>query len=401
MAMITKDDLFDAQLLRAASYAAYGAADLGECLAIGKRIDKVDGGLWFDEWNKAAQAIRSAADASAQQGSTASARDGYFRASNYLRTAALFLMGTPVDDRYLRALREQTETFRLGAEFLEHKPDIVEIPYEDTTLPGYFFRASDDGKPRATMILTDGYDGTVEELYFASGAEALRRGYNVLAFDGPGQGSVIAEQGIPFRPDWEKVVAPVVDFALTLPEVDPSKLVLNGWSFGGYLAPRAASSERRLAACISDCGPYDLWDATAARLPGPMVSQLRSGGSNKVAKVMVDKLLQYVESKPSMGWALRRNVYVHGVDDITEFFAMADQYTLKGFESDIRCPTFVCNTDEDDLSSNAKVFYDKLTCPKKFVTFKAADGAGAHCEIGGRLQFHQQVFDWLDEVLPK
>ena len=39
------------------------------------------------------------------------------------------------------------------------------------------------------MVLTGGYDGTAEELYFWNGAAALARGYNVFAFDGPGQGA--------------------------------------------------------------------------------------------------------------------------------------------------------------------------------------------------------------------
>ena len=62
------------------------------------------------------------------------------------------------------------------------------IPYAGTTLPGYFFRAGPEPDPRPTVILTGGYDGTAEELYFSNGAAALARGYNVLAFDGPGQG---------------------------------------------------------------------------------------------------------------------------------------------------------------------------------------------------------------------
>ena len=48
-----------------------------------------------------------------------------------------------------------------------------------------------------------------------NGYAALARGYNCLIFEGPGQGELIREQRIPFRPDWEKVVTPVVDFALT------------------------------------------------------------------------------------------------------------------------------------------------------------------------------------------
>lgn len=56
------------------------------------------------------------------------------------------------------------------------------------------------------------------------------------------------------RPDWEHVVTPVVDYARSRSEVDPDQIALIGWSFGGYLAPRAASGEHRLAACIADPG---------------------------------------------------------------------------------------------------------------------------------------------------
>jgi alpha-beta hydrolase superfamily lysophospholipase len=58
------------------------------------------------------------------------------------------------------------------------------------------------------VILVNGYDGTAEELYFTNGAAALERGYDVLAFDGPGQGAMIIDHGVPFRPDWENVITP-------------------------------------------------------------------------------------------------------------------------------------------------------------------------------------------------
>ena len=205
-------------------------------------------------------------------------------------------------------------------------PQVVKIPYEETTLPGYFFPASDS--PGPTVILTNGYDGTLEELYFANGAAALERGYHVLAFDGPGQGTVILEQEIPFRPDWENVVGPVVDHALTMPEVDPDALVLMGWSFGGYTAPRAATAEHRLAACVSDCGPYDLYDATVARIPGVLARQLPDG--NKVALRLLARALGYVLTKPTAGWALRRNLWVHAVDDPMTFLAMAPRVQPQG-----------------------------------------------------------------------
>jgi len=96
-------------------------------------------------------------------------------------------------------------------------------------------------------------------MYFAFAVAANRRGYHCLLFDGPGQGRVLIQQGLPMRPDWENVVRPVLDYALTRPEVDPARIALAGWSFGGYLALRGAGGERRLAACIADPGLSGLW----------------------------------------------------------------------------------------------------------------------------------------------
>ena len=61
-------------------------------------------------------------------------------------------------------------------------------------------------------------------------AQAVKHGYNCLIFEGPGQGELIRIHKRPFRADWEKVVTPVVDFALKRPEVDPEKTALLGYS---------------------------------------------------------------------------------------------------------------------------------------------------------------------------
>jgi alpha-beta hydrolase superfamily lysophospholipase len=71
--------------------------------------------------------------------------------------------------------------------------------------------------------------------------------YHCLIFDRPAHGRPLIKQGLVLRPDWEPVVRPVVDYALSRSEVDARWVALIGWSFGGYLAPRAASGEPRLA----------------------------------------------------------------------------------------------------------------------------------------------------------
>ena len=50
--------------------------------------------------------------------------------------------------------------------------------------------------------------------------------------------------------DWWNVVTPLVDYLESREDVDMSKLALAGISFGGQLAPLAASQEHRFSALI-------------------------------------------------------------------------------------------------------------------------------------------------------
>jgi hypothetical protein len=57
------------------------------------------------------------------------------------------------------------------------------------------------------------------------------------------------------------------DYALTRPESDPAKIALAGWSFGGFLAPRAASFEHRIAALVADPDQWDECEGFLRALP--------------------------------------------------------------------------------------------------------------------------------------
>ena len=212
----------------------------------------------------------------------------------------------------MEAFGKETTVFQKAAALIRPPVELVEIPYEGATLPGYCCQVGDSGRSRPTLVCTSGYDSTINKMYVAF-AGALPRGYNVLLFDGPGQGRPLIEQGLVFRLDWENVVTPVVDFALTRPEVNPEKVVLLGWNFGGYLAPRAASGEHRLAACIANTGFWDLFEANKAGL-----STLPRKTFDKLPDVdpsVLEPFMEKIRANPKLRWSIdQRNFWVHGVD---------------------------------------------------------------------------------------
>ena len=108
-------------------------------------------------------------------------------------------------------------------------------------------------------------------------ADALARGWNAVTFDGPGQNAALVRQQLPFRPDWEKVVTPVVDHLATRPDVDVSKLAILGISQAGYWVPRAVAFEHRIAAAVADPGVVDVSTTMLGQLPHMLVKLLDSG----------------------------------------------------------------------------------------------------------------------------
>jgi pimeloyl-ACP methyl ester carboxylesterase len=386
-----KDELYDGQLLRAVGHATYHGAELGECLATVAAVRELDADGWYDAWMKSARRVHALADESLAAGQSISARGAYLRASNYYRTAYVFIFKKPIDERLRAAYDGQSETFRKAAALFRPAFEFVGVPYESGALPAYVARVDDRRRP--LLILVGGYDSTMEESYFFNVQAALERGYHCLCFDGPGQGEMLVKRATPFRADWEAVVRPVVDCALTRPEVDGDNIVLMGLSFGGYLAARAAAGEPRLRACVVDPGQFDIHDAILARLPGPLRGFV--GSSSRLKRALLRAIFRSVLAHPSKGWAMRRALLVHDLPTVEAYLELMRSYTLRGIAEKISCPTLVCDAENDDIAAFARTFFERLTCPKDYLRFLGSEGAGAHCEMGGRALFHQRVFAWL------
>jgi pimeloyl-ACP methyl ester carboxylesterase len=393
MHLVFEDQTFSFELLRTVSYAPYGGADIGECLATAAHIRQGDFEGWYEQWNRTATRVAALADSALRQGQRVSAREAYLRASNYYRTAEFFLHGNPHDPRILTTWDNSRTTFRQAVKLMDTPVEHVLIPYEGNFLPGYYYRPDDSPQPRPTLIVHGGYDSTGEELYFMIAAAALQRGYTCLTFEGPGQGALLREQHLPLRPEWEQVVTPVVDFLVTRPEVDPARIALMGISLGGYLAPRAAAFEHRLAALIADDGLYCFQFRDKARAATRIAALC--------GRALADSVLKRVmQRNTGIRWAIENGMITFQVDSIWELIEATESWSLEAVANRITCPTLVCEAAGDHFfTGQPMMLYEALTCAKTLLRFTAEDGAEEHCQFGALLLCNHQMFSWLDTML--
>jgi dienelactone hydrolase len=379
----------------------YGGSQFGEVLATSARIKPGDYDSWYDAWNTTAERAAQEAEAQLARGHRVSARDGFLRASNYYRSSEFFLHGNPRDPRIALAYKGAVGSYKACAGLFDPPIEPVEIPYESTTLPGYFHRPDLTREPHATVIMHSGFDGLAEEMHVFGARAAVERGYNALVFDGPGQFGPLHREGLTFRPDWEKVVTPVFDFALTLPAVDAKRIALMGVSLGGVLAPRAAAFEKRIAALIANDGLYDYGAAQLASAPPDQ----RAGAVRMIradhAPEMDAALDELMKSSPTARWAFTHGMYATGTSTPRRYLAASLAFNVRdGIAEAIACPTLICDAEGDlFFKVQPQELYDHLTCPKTMIVFTEAEGAGAHCQVGASRLAFARIYDWLDETL--
>lgn len=395
MKPLSTDTTFHFELLRVLSATRGAGADVAEVLDAAERIIPADFESWYTEFNHLARHVADSMTDHTAVRHPVSARNALFRAASYYRAADFFLHGNPQDSRINQTWNHATDCFDRAIALLPIPGQRVTIEADGFFVPAIFYRAATDGTPRPTLLLCNGYDGSQEEMLHVTGFAALERGFNVLTFEGPGQPTVVREQQLGFIADWERVVTPVLDYCGQLPDVDINRVSLLGYSFGGYLAPRAAAFEHRLSAVMCVDGLFDIYQAFTSQLPDPLKTLLNTGQADAVNKAVAAAM----PHNTNFRWAVEQGCWSFNSPTPYDFVEKSRAMTLHDVVGQITCPVLVCEAESDHFfAGQPQALADALGERATYRSLTAIDSAGAHCHVGASDKANSVVLDWLEEV---
>jgi dipeptidyl aminopeptidase/acylaminoacyl peptidase len=233
--------------------------------------------------------------------------------------------------------------------------------------------------PAPTVVIVNGMDNAKEMSIFFAGLEFARRGINTLAIDGPGQGESLRLHGIHSRFDYEVPGAAAYDYVAGRPDVDPKRVAIMGYSFGGYYSSRIAACEHRYAAGIALSALH--WDLAAW--------QTRIKERNRSAPATV------AQSNFQFQWVVNAATPDEAIE-------IARTFTVKDVAKDIGCPFLITHGGNDRVVpvENAPRLFEAVGSKRKMLKiFSTEEGGAEHAHVDNRQVGIDYAADWLEAVL--
>ncbi|RHX90096.1 dipeptidyl aminopeptidase [Leptospira stimsonii] len=384
-----KDQAYHFQTLRALNDIRTDGADTGEVLETIRQIREGDSENWFLSWEKLAMRVLERAEKIQDPLSRGYA---YLRAHNYIRTAEFFL--SPEDERRLPSFQKGVNLFYKGLDILEVRYERIKVSYEDKQLNAVYYPGPIGSEKKPLIVLVGGFDSTLEELYFVLVKSAYDRGYSVLTYEGPGQGSVIRTQDLGFTPEWEKPTKNVIDTFLSK-HPKPKAMILMGMSLGGYFAPRAAAFDDRFEGVVSYDVLYDFGEVAERTVPN-FVLWLKERKYDGLIELLVS-IKSYFS--PSFDWGVKNGRWTMKTANARETLDAFSAYSLESIAPKIKQDVLILAGTEDHFIPLKQVedFRSKLKNARSVTTviYDRASGGAEHCQFGAQALWQADFFDWM------
>jgi dienelactone hydrolase len=341
--------------------ASYGAVALAEIDEVCERLRARPGepNAWTEEWSAMGRRLEAVADAAAAEGREMTAGNYYLRAGMYYFTGERFVLPGPEK----RAIgKKSLELQHAGLRRRYPNLEFVEVPYEGTTLPALFMKAPGVTGRAPTVVVFDGMDNCKEMSVLFAGLEFAARGWHTLAIDGPGQGESLRLRDLYARHDYEVPGAAAYDWVATQPDVDPRRVVVMGYSFGGYYAARH-------------------WDLAAWQRE---IKRRHDSDPKTTA-----------QSTFHFRWIM-------GCDDMEAAIEKATKFSLVDVAPKITRPFLIVHAEDDRVVpvASAHTPYEAIGSSRKHLKILTkADGSTYHAQADNRQVGVDYIADWIGGTL--
>ena len=359
-----------------------GGCEIGEAFYAACQMEDGNPRSWEKEWLALAERVEKRAETSLEEGHNLSASEAFQKAANYYR--AVLITMYPLDPQFEEIGQKSRECFKKAGNLSEPKVEYFEIPFKDTVLPGYFVKGNPSGEPCKTLIMMGGGETFCEDLYNYIAPEALKRGYNFVTADVPGQG-ILPCEGYCFSAEAEIPIKAILDYTLERPEVDPDKVAMFGISGGGYMVPRTATVDDRIKAVVVNSAVVDAYKLFAFMDLADMTDE--EIGAWNPFKLATNNVIAW-------RWGLEPS----NIQGLVE--------ANSGYNFDpakVTCPALaICGEGEyenEEVKRQQEEFISGVSNPNKMLVITPKnEGASSHCLGENRSLMAGVVFNWLDEI---
>ena len=346
------------------------------------------GNATFEDMQEAGQEISSFIEWNTEMlklAETAVSEGRLMNAAFYYRAAEFFLLQ---DDPEKELLYEKF----IDLFYKAVKGDEInkyEVPYNDTFLSAMRIKPVDTEK-RGTMVLHGGNDSFIEEAY-----PIIRyfsdHGYEVIAFEGPGQGATLKKYGLSLNIEWEKPTKAILDY-FKLDDV-----TLLGISMGGWLCIRAAAFEPRIKRVIPWSVSFDVTQYT--NIVGQHLARLFM---RKFRKFVNNQMKGNMKKKPEYSWFANNLMYITNKEVPIEAFDVLMQFNEENLHSDLVQQDVLILTGREDHLVPFKMhdIQVKALTNARSVTsrvFTKEDQAQNHCQMGNLGLALDVMRKWIEQ----
>lgn len=274
--------------------------------------------------------------------------------------------------------------------FKNENIEIYKVPYIDSFLHILRIPPTDNEKNKGTILLHGGFDSFIEEFYSMM-KYFSENGYEVIGFDGPGQGTTIKKYGIAFDYQWEKPTKTILDY-FKLEDV-----TLIGLSMGGWLCLRAAAFENRIKRVIASGNAYDYY-----KIPPLIARWLMDIFNTKYKNYSNLVALKQIKKGGMDGWKMSNLMYITKIDVPMSAFDYAMQMNEKNLHSELVNQDVLILTGRNDHFIPYKLHDKQIKLLSKAksltdIVFTKETQAHNHCQIGNIGLVLDTMLKWVEE----